>query len=252
MVVFASETGLTQLSRADTWHMDGTFDSSPAIFEQLYVIRVPFGERALSCVYTFLTGKSQSTYEELLRKVLNGCSDLGFQPDPTTVVTDFEQAMISAVTTTLGPHVQTQGCFYHLAQSTWRKVHNFGLVTSYRSSEEVKLFCGMLHGLVFLPLSDVPAGMDSLKEHTPEGLEPLIDYFDSTYVSGTFHRIRQPPGPDGVIPSMRMHRIPPLFPPELWNVHEDTICEGSHTNNMCETWNNVFSWLFPSNNLAGY
>ena len=44
----------------------------------------------------------------------------------------------------------------------------------------MKLFCGMLDGLAFLPLSDVPAGMDYLKEHTPDGLEPL-DYFDSTY-----------------------------------------------------------------------
>ena len=240
MVVFASEMGLTQLSRADTWHMDGTFDSSPAIFEQLYAIRVPFGEGALSCVYAFLSGKSQSTYEERLHAILNGYTDLGFQPNPTTVVTDFEQAIITALTTTTGLHVQTQGCFYHLAQSTWRKVQKLEIVTSYRSSEEVKLFCGMLDRLAFLPFSDVPAGMDYLKEHTPEGLEPLIDYFDSTYVSGTFHCICQPPGPEGVVPSMRMRRIPPLFPPELWNVHEVTICGGSRTINMCETWNNVF------------
>ena len=97
--------------------MDGT--SSPAIFEQLYVIRVPFGE---SCVYAFTSGKSQSTYKELLHAVLNGCGDLGFQPDPTTVVIDFEQA-INAAATTLGPHVQTQGWFYlrAIGGSNWWK-----------------------------------------------------------------------------------------------------------------------------------
>ena len=32
MLVFASEVGLTQLTQADTWHMDGTFDSASTIF----------------------------------------------------------------------------------------------------------------------------------------------------------------------------------------------------------------------------
>ena len=30
-------------------------------------------------------------------------------------------------------------------------------------------------------------------------------------------------GPDGIIPPMKMRRISPMFPPELWNVHEVTI-----------------------------
>ena len=32
MLLFASEVGLTQLAQADTWHMDGTFDSAPTLF----------------------------------------------------------------------------------------------------------------------------------------------------------------------------------------------------------------------------
>ena len=87
--------------------MDGTFDSAPILFKQLYVIRVPLGESAVSCVYGFLSGKSQSTYEEFLQAVLDGCCDLGYQPDPTTIVTDFEQACITAVSTTLGQHVRS-------------------------------------------------------------------------------------------------------------------------------------------------
>jgi hypothetical protein len=58
----------------------------------------------------------------------------------------------------------------------------------------------MLDDLAFLPTSDVSAGFDYLWEYRPEGLEPLIDYFSTTYVSGTYRRIRQPAGQDGVIP----------------------------------------------------
>ena len=134
----------------------------------------------MSCVYGFLSGKSQSTYEEFLQAVLDSCCDLGYQPDPTTIVTNFEQSCITAVSTTLGQHVHIQGCFYHLTQSTWRTIQELGLITRYRSEEDVKLFCGMIDGLAFLPTSDVSAGFDYLREHTPEGLEPLIDHFSST------------------------------------------------------------------------
>ena len=54
MLVFASEVGLTQLAQADTWHMDGTFDSAPTLFKQLYVIRVPLGISSELCLWISL------------------------------------------------------------------------------------------------------------------------------------------------------------------------------------------------------
>jgi len=79
-------------------------DAAPIIFKQLYVIHVSLRESAVSCIYGFLSGKSQNTYEEFLQAILDGCSNLGYQPDPTTIVTDFEQACITVVSTALGPH----------------------------------------------------------------------------------------------------------------------------------------------------
>ena len=128
-------------------------------------------------------------------------------------------------------------------QSTWRKVQSLGLVTLYRDSEEVKLFCGMLDGLAFLPVGDVPAGLAKLKEDIPEGLEPLVDYFDATYISGTYRSVQRPPGPDGTIPPIRVRKTPPLFPPDLWNVNIQTMSGGSRTNNLCESWNRGFRSL---------
>ena len=84
---------------------------------------------------------------------------------------------------------------------------------------------------------------ENLHTHTPEGFEPLIDYFDATYVSGSYRRIQRPVGPDGMIPPMKMRRIAPLVPPELWNIHNVTICGGSRTINICESWNNSFRSL---------
>ena len=64
---------------------------------------------------------------------------MGFTFDLELVHLDFETAAINAVWSTFGPHVNTEGCFYHLTQSIWRKVEELGL--SYKEDTELKYFC---------------------------------------------------------------------------------------------------------------
>ena len=35
-----------------------------------------------------------------------------------------------------------------------------------------------------------------------------------------------------------MRRVPPLYPVDIWSVHETTLLGRSRTNNLCESWNN--------------
>ena len=51
--------------------------------------------------------------------------------------------------------------------STWRKIQSLGLVHECNTNEEVKLFCGMLDGLSFLPLAQVEEGMEFLLQNVP-------------------------------------------------------------------------------------
>ena len=88
MLVFGAPNALEHLAKSDIWMMDGTFDTAPRIFTQLYVIRTPLDTGSVSCVYALLSDKSGDTYQELLRVILERCDELGFQPDPTTVITD--------------------------------------------------------------------------------------------------------------------------------------------------------------------
>ena len=62
MLVYATDGGLYHLVNSDTWHMNGTFNSAPLLFNQLYVIRCPLVESFVSCVRV-LSDKLQSTYE---------------------------------------------------------------------------------------------------------------------------------------------------------------------------------------------
>ena len=78
-------------------------------------------------------------------------------------------------------HLNLHG--YHLTQSTWRKVQNLGLSELHKENGEIRHFCGMLDGLSFLPLEQVPQSY--LREIAPSELELLIDYFGENYVSGS-------------------------------------------------------------------
>ena len=244
ILLFGTEQGLRHMCRSDTWFMDGTHSTAPGIFNQIYIIRAPLGESAVTCVYALLPGKSQEVYETMFSAIQDKCEELGFGADPLHIVTDFEQAVIRAVRATFGEHVSHRGCFYHLSQSTWRKIQELGMVDLYRNSDDVKLFCGMIDGLAFLPVGNVSDGMDYLRNNTSEGCERLLDYFDKTYVSGTFRRIQ--PVDEGVL-AVRVRRIPPLFNPALWNVHQTTLGGDARTNNLCETWNNSFQRLIGYN-----
>ena len=67
-------------------------------------------------------------------------------------------------------------------------------------------------------------------------MEELLNYFDSTYVTGTFRRVNNN-DPDAPI---SVRRLAPQFSPGVWNVHQATIEERSRTNNICEA---IYTWF---------
>ncbi|KAK2159755.1 hypothetical protein LSH36_147g09031 [Paralvinella palmiformis] len=96
-----------------------------------------------------------------------------------------------------------------------------------------------IDALAFLPFEDIPAGMTYLRDNTPDGADELLSYFDRTYVTGSYRRVQPGHGQIGI----RVKRIPPLYPPAVWNVNEATLASEPRTNNQCEGWNNRFTHL---------
>ena len=67
----------------------------------------------------------------------------------------------------------------------------------------------------------------------------MLDYFVSTYVSGSLRSIQRP----GNALRMRFRHTPPAYPPALWNVNEVTLAGTVRTNNVCGSWNNGYRTL---------
>ena len=55
------------------------------------------------------------------------CHNRDMYPDPVTINMDFEMPVILAAKSVIGDHIRIRGCFYHLTQSTHRKVQELGL-----------------------------------------------------------------------------------------------------------------------------
>ncbi|CAI9727541.1 Hypothetical predicted protein [Octopus vulgaris] len=71
ILVFGTSDGLKLFTGADTLSIDGKLAMAPTIFKQIYVIRIPFGDTAVTSVYVLLPNKTRATFEELFQAIVD-------------------------------------------------------------------------------------------------------------------------------------------------------------------------------------
>ncbi|XP_041371610.1 uncharacterized protein LOC121385139 [Gigantopelta aegis] len=122
--------------------------------------------------------------------------------NPDTVTTDYEVATINALQEVF-PDTHVHGCLYHLSQCVYRRVQANGLQESYTTDNELSLQIRMIPALAFVPVAGVPATFELIQEDLPEELQPILDYFEDTFIG----RAR------------RRGRREPRFQHSMWNCH---------------------------------
>ncbi|KAH0561193.1 hypothetical protein KQX54_014287 [Cotesia glomerata] len=85
-----------------------------------------------------------------------------------------------------------------------------GLKEEYLTNEKLSKFCAKIDSLAFLKLCDIKAGLMCLKRNTPLMAEPVLQYFNETYVSGVKIKCKRTGKP--------LSKSRPIYPPEVWNV----------------------------------
>lgn len=234
ILIFSTNEHLELLGRSDTLFMDGTFGVCPSLFQQLYVVHGQVGTSHCPLLYALMERQTQSSYEELFNFIVDNSA-----AKPTFINVDFEIAVHQAIRSVFGNTVTIRGCFYHLTQSTWRKIQSLGLTDQYREDEEFRLYCGQLDALAFLPVDRVEEGMAFIRRTMPPAAVDLVNYFDETYVSGP---LKKRPLQNGTL-RLRLRRLNPAFPPTVWNCHAATLINDARTNNVCEGYNNCLAYL---------
>lgn len=217
ILIFSTKANLEVLKQSKNWFGDGTFKVVPELFFQLYTIHALTEDIVIPCVYALLPDKKESTYNKLLSEVRRLNSDF----EPETFLIDFENAAKSAIQKVF-PDIVVKGCFYHLSQNIYRNIQRLGLQKKYMDDENFALKVRMLPALAFLPEEQVVAAFEKLSEIMPPEAEPIVDYFEDSYIG----RMR------------RGGRKHPRFPIHMWNMKERVEYDLPRTNNSLEGWHN--------------
>lgn len=114
-LLFTTADNLTRLCSSTTIYMDGTFDTAPHLFTQLYTIHAFVGERLIPFVFALLADKTANTYTEMFTALRQCCNQHGQQLQPGTIMTDFESSVIPVIQQEF-PASRHKGCHFHFTQ----------------------------------------------------------------------------------------------------------------------------------------
>lgn len=87
-----------------------------------------------------------------------------------TTMSDFELVIINTIKNKLDAHIRIRSCFYHLSQNIFQKIQKLGLASNYISDSNSRHFCGIIHGLAFVPLNRIAEGMQFIRDNAPNEL----------------------------------------------------------------------------------
>jgi len=105
----------------------------------------------IPCVYMLLPGKLTTLYTAALEAL---DSLPGIDPDPQTVLADYELAIRNSVST-IWPCTVVRGCLFHFKQAILRKAASIGLAPFYKIiGSPVRRTIQLLGALAFVPEGD--------------------------------------------------------------------------------------------------
>ncbi|XP_062553706.1 uncharacterized protein LOC134218618 [Armigeres subalbatus] len=228
LLMFSTADNIKRHATSDVWLMDGTFDTAPENFKQIYTIQGSVGNRLLPLVYYFLPCKSEKCYSEAFEELLDYAGELGVHLQPKRIVTDFEKAAINAVSA-LFPRAKQQGCFFHWTQNLFKRVQKTGLKGDFSSDKNVYMYFKRTEALAFVPPKNVVQAFECIKRSSPPSMDDFFQYLEEIYVHGSVKR---------TLKSGNVLRNRPIFDIEFWNVYEATLSNQPRTTNRLEGWHN--------------
>ena len=236
-LIFASEFGKRILKESSEWAMDGTFETVPTSFSQLYVVFGSGGqpsEKIYPAAYMLLPDKNSNTYKHAFQTLGNMTG-----AKPSSVSMDFEQSAISALKSVF-PDVVIKGCAFHFKQSLRKNLGTKGCLKLYKQDENFQVGMQLVYTLMYVPPEDVGLAWEEVVEAFFEDnfadVPEVQDYL--SYVENTF--IGKVNGRSGM-------RKNPRFSIISWSSYERIMNGQPTTNNSVESWNGKWNKTHPDN-----
>ena len=139
IIIFSTDANIRHLSEADKIYVDGTFQTCPRLFYQIFTVHAFINGKQFPLVYCLLPGKSRAIYQRTLEIIERKAEELGLELHPDEVLTDFELATIQGIELAF-PTTEEKGCLFHFAQALNQKISTLGLQVAYQEDQAVSIF----------------------------------------------------------------------------------------------------------------
>lgn len=229
IVVFTCETNINILTEMDQLYMDGTFSFCPKYFCQFFTIHGLQNGHYIPLVFCLLPSKTTESYKTCFSLLkFNIYEKYCRLFNPRKIFVDFEKAIHVAILN-IWPHVEINGCRFHLHQAWLRKIQSVGLKSEYESNSEIGKWLKNTFGLTYLNPDEVDDcfvfDLMSYKPHS-DLLDKYCDYLLDTYINDNA-----------------------VFPPSLWAEESASV---TRTTNCCESFHAKFNASFYSTHPSVY
>ena len=145
-----SDHGKSLLKTYRSWNMDGTFQTCPAQFSQLYFIfAITDTGKTIPAAYSLLPNKKcYGLLFEELKKIIEETSHL------EKVMVDFEKVVHRQIEESF-PNASVSGCLFHYKQAVRRQLGAKGCMALYNADRNFQTLVSMLYSLPFVPSREV-------------------------------------------------------------------------------------------------
>ncbi|CAF1581158.1 unnamed protein product [Rotaria magnacalcarata] len=210
LIMFCSNEQIDTLLNSTIWFCDGTFKTTPAMFEQVYIIQCLVGDEVFPAVYALTANRKRKTYEEMIKVIMNLAADRNKILAVQKIVSDYEAAWLMAVENML-PNVTRLGCFFHFSQACYRNIQKLGLSQLYDDDPEVRLILRKFIALALVPRDKVKSCFKLLRRNADDRVQEFVQYFEHQWFN--------------------------VMSSDLWCVADSAI----RTNNSSEAYNRRFN-----------
>ena len=185
IIIFSTSDNLRHLSESEKIYVDGTFQTCPRLFYQIFTLHSMKYGKQFPFAYCLLPGKSRNIYSRVFELVKQKSQNLGYIINPAEFLTDFELAIIQAIEL-IFPTSDVNGCFFHFTQAINRKISKLGECLSGGC-----FFCSFIRqtvALAFVPVPNVRLARQEVKSIAPDlpRVDEFLTYFEETWLVGNF------------------------------------------------------------------
>ncbi|KAL0810624.1 hypothetical protein ABMA28_010738 [Loxostege sticticalis] len=161
---------------------DGTFQSCPSPFVQLFIIHAELGStntttKVKPIIFALLSDKKTETYVILFRLLKSQLPNW----KPRKYHCDFELAALKAVLVVY-PDTTVVGCYYHWSQAMWR---NAKRIFGFKKTKPAKRLVGLCSVLPLLPKDNLQGGWEYIKSQFPcaenKNLKRFLNYVEEQW-----------------------------------------------------------------------